>query len=98
MSFDLGDGSSSLALYKPAAAAQDAGVFTEGSGFRGVSFHFRVPRAVVDEVMGKAVAAGDGVVGEASGRPVRVLRLFQRPGRLPLEGHVRLLTAGTAVA
>ena len=43
VSFDLGDGSSSLALYEREAAARDAGVSSEGSGFRGVSFHFIVP-------------------------------------------------------
>jgi catechol 2,3-dioxygenase-like lactoylglutathione lyase family enzyme len=67
VSFNLGEGSSSLALYPREAAAQDAGVSSEGSGFRGVSFHFIVPsREVVDEVMGKAVAAGGGVVKEAA--------------------------------
>ncbi len=67
VSFNLGDGSSSLALYNREAAAQDAGVSSEGSGFRGVSFHFIVPsRDAVDEVMGKAVAAGGGVVKEAA--------------------------------
>ena len=39
----LGEGSSSLALYEREAAAKDAGVSSEGSGFRGVSFHFIVP-------------------------------------------------------
>ena len=67
VSFNLGEGSSSLALYEREAAAQDAGVSAEGSGFRGVSFHFIVPsREGVDEVMGKAVAAGGGIVKEAS--------------------------------
>ena len=57
-SFVLGDGSSSLALYQWEAAAQDAGVSSEGSGFRGVSFHFIVQSCeAVDEVMGNAVAA-----------------------------------------
>jgi predicted enzyme related to lactoylglutathione lyase len=66
VSFNLGDGSSSLALYPREAAAQDAGVSSEGSGFRGVSFHFIVSsREAVDEVMGNAVAAGGGVVKEA---------------------------------
>ena len=65
--FDLGDGSSSLALYPREAAAQDAGVSSEGSGFRGVSFHFIVPSSeAVDEVMSNAVAAGGGVVKEAA--------------------------------
>ena len=67
VSFNMGNGSSSLALYQWEAAAQDAGVSPEGSGFRGVSFHFVVPsREAVDEVMGKAVAAGGGVVKEAA--------------------------------
>jgi catechol 2,3-dioxygenase-like lactoylglutathione lyase family enzyme len=67
VSFDLGDGSSSLALYEREAAAQDAGVSSEGSGFRGVSFHFFVGSpGDVDEVMARAVAAGGAVVREAS--------------------------------
>ena len=43
VSFNMGDGSSSLALYEREAAAQDAGVSSEGSGFRGVSLHNIVP-------------------------------------------------------
>jgi catechol 2,3-dioxygenase-like lactoylglutathione lyase family enzyme len=67
VSFNLGDGSSSLALYEREAAAQDAGVSSEGSGFRGVSFHFIVPSSgAVDEVMDKAVAAGGSVLKEAA--------------------------------
>jgi catechol 2,3-dioxygenase-like lactoylglutathione lyase family enzyme len=67
VSFNLGEGSSSLALYQREAAAQDAGVSSEGSGFRGVSFHFIVPSSeAVDEVMGNAVAADGGVVKEAA--------------------------------
>ena len=42
MKFNLGEGSSSLALYEREAAAQDAGVSSEGSGFRGVSFRYVV--------------------------------------------------------
>ena len=68
ISFNLGDGSSSLALYEREAAAQDAGVSSEGSGFRGVSFHHIVPsREAVDEVIANAVAAGGSVVKEAAG-------------------------------
>jgi catechol 2,3-dioxygenase-like lactoylglutathione lyase family enzyme len=67
VSFNLEDGSSSLALYEREAAAQDAGVSSEGSGFRGVSFHYIVPSSeAVDEVMGNAAAAGAGVVKEAA--------------------------------
>ena len=67
VSFDLGEGSSSLALYEREAAAQDAGVSSEGSGFRGVSFHHIVSsNEDVDEVMAKAVAAGGTVVKEAA--------------------------------
>jgi uncharacterized protein len=67
VSFNLGDGSSSLALYRREAAAQDAGVPPEGSGFRSVSFHYIVPsREAVDEVMANAVAAGGSVAREAA--------------------------------
>ena len=65
MSFDLGDGSSSLALYEWAAAARDAGVSPEGSGFRGMSLHFIVESSdAVNEVISNAVAAGGAVVKE----------------------------------
>ncbi|TDC95706.1 VOC family protein [Actinomadura sp. 7K507] len=63
----LGDGSSMLALYEREAAAQDAGVSPEGSGFRGVSFHFITDsRDEVDEVMRAAEAAGGTVVKAAA--------------------------------
>jgi uncharacterized protein len=68
VSFALGEGSSSLALYPREAAAQDAGVSPEGSGFRGVSFHHIVSsREEVDDVIKSAVAAGGEVVKEPSG-------------------------------
>ena len=61
----LGDGSG-LALYEWEAAAQDAGVAAEGSGFRGVSFHFITDtREAVDEAMENAVAAGATVTKAA---------------------------------
>lgn len=64
---DLGDGSSSLALYPRAAAAADAGVSAEGSGFPGVSFHHIVTsRDAVDDALTRAVAAGATIVREAA--------------------------------
>ena len=67
VALDLGEGSSTLALYPREGAAQDAGVSPEGSGFRGVSFHFIVDSsAEVDEVIGQAVAAGGSVVKDAA--------------------------------
>ena len=68
VSFKLGEGSSSLALYEWEAAAQDAGVSPDGSGFRGVSFHYIVSsRETVDEVMRNAKRAGGNVVKEPAG-------------------------------
>jgi uncharacterized protein len=65
VSINLGEESSSLALYPRDAAAQDAGVSAEGSGFRGVSFHYIVSsREEVDEVLGQARAAGGDLVKE----------------------------------
>jgi uncharacterized protein len=67
LSFSLGDGSSSLAMYEREAAAQDAGVPAEGSGFRGVSLHCVVSsNDEVDELMNNAVAAGGAVVKPAA--------------------------------
>ena len=80
VSFNLGEGSSSLALYEREAAAQDAGVSSEGSGFRGVSFHYIVPsKEAVDEVMSQAVAAGGGVVKEAAAVPWGYSGYFSDP-------------------
>jgi hypothetical protein len=80
VSFDLGEGSSSLALYPREAAAQDAGVSPEGSGFRGVSFHHIVPSSeAVDEAMARAVAAGASVVREATASPYGYFGYFSDP-------------------
>ncbi|MDG6110103.1 VOC family protein [Dactylosporangium aurantiacum] len=67
VSFNLGDGSPQLALYEWEAAAQDAGVPSEGSGFRGTSFHLNPQsRDEVNETIRNAVAAGGSVVKEAA--------------------------------
>ena len=80
VSLDLGEGSSSLALYDREAAAQDAGVSSEGSGFPGVSFHYIVSsKEAVDEVMASAVAAGGGVVREAAASPYGYFGYFSDP-------------------
>jgi catechol 2,3-dioxygenase-like lactoylglutathione lyase family enzyme len=64
---DLGEASSKLALYEWDAAARDAGVSAEGSGFRGVSLHLVTDsRDEVDEVMRAAEAAGGTVVKAAA--------------------------------
>lgn len=63
----LGFGTGSeIALYPRAAAAKDAGVDAEGSGFAGVSFHQTLGAPTeVDELIARAVAAGGGVVRAA---------------------------------
>jgi catechol 2,3-dioxygenase-like lactoylglutathione lyase family enzyme len=79
VSLDLG-GSSSLALYDREAAAADAGVSPEGSGFRGVSFHYIVDSSeAVDEVMKDAVAAGGETVKEAAGTQWGYFGYFSDP-------------------
>jgi catechol 2,3-dioxygenase-like lactoylglutathione lyase family enzyme len=89
--FNLDDGSSSLALYEREAAAADAGVSSEGSGFRGVSFHFIVPSSeAVDEVMGDAVAAGGAVVKEASASQWGYFGYFSDP-----DGHLWKVASGS---
>ena len=66
-SFSLGAGSSSLALYQREAAAADAGVPAEGSGFSGVSFHYIVDsRSVVDELLSSAAGSGGAIVKPAA--------------------------------
>jgi uncharacterized protein len=90
VSFNLGEGSSSLALYQWEAAAKDAGVSSEGSGFRGVSFHYIVPSShAVDEVMGNAVAAGGAVVRQAAASPWGYFGYFSDP-----DGYLWKVAAG----
>jgi uncharacterized protein len=90
VSFNLGEGSSSLALYQWEAAAKDAGVSSEGSGFRGVSFHYIVPSSqAVDEVMGNAVAAGGAVVRQPAASPWGYFGYFSDP-----DGYLWKVAAG----
>lgn len=85
---NLGPGSSSLALYDRKAAAQDAGVSPEGSGFSGVSLHYIVPtREDVDEVLANAVAAGAGLAREAISVPWGYFGYFSDP-----DGHLWKVT------
>ncbi|WP_055565292.1 VOC family protein [Streptomyces atriruber] len=61
----MGPGSSMLALYEWEAAARDAGVPAEGTGFRGVSLHHLTDsRGEVDATVEAARAAGGTVVKE----------------------------------
>ena len=67
VSLKTGEGTSSIALYERAAAAADAGVAPEGSGFPGVSLHCIVDSAAaVDALMDRAVAAGGTIVRAAA--------------------------------
>jgi predicted enzyme related to lactoylglutathione lyase len=66
--------------YEREAAAQDAGVSSERSGFRGVSFHHIVPsREAVDETMAIAIASGGRVVREAAEAPWGYFGYFSDP-------------------
>lgn len=63
----LGPNSSSIALYPRDAAAEDAGVPPEGTGFRGFSLHYIVDSTdAVDTAVARAVDAGAAVVREAA--------------------------------
>jgi len=80
VSFKLGEGTSSLALYPWESAARDAGVSSESSGFRGVSFHYIVASSdAVDAVLHDAVDAGGTVVREAVTTPWGYFGYFSDP-------------------
>ncbi|MGQ0549940.1 MAG: VOC family protein [Armatimonadota bacterium] len=66
VSFNLGNGSSALALYTWDALAADAGVASDGSGFRGITLSYIVPSAErVDEVLAQAKRAGGKIAKPA---------------------------------
>ena len=67
VSVGLGEDMPALASYERSAAAEDAGVPADGSGFTGVSFHHLVATpADVDQVMEQALAAGATAVRPAA--------------------------------
>jgi catechol 2,3-dioxygenase-like lactoylglutathione lyase family enzyme len=87
---EFGEGSSSVALYPWAAAADDAGVPSEGSGFRGASFHHIVDsNEAVDEVIRAAVEAGATVTREAAGTRWGYFGYFSDP-----DGHLWKVATG----
>jgi catechol 2,3-dioxygenase-like lactoylglutathione lyase family enzyme len=66
VSFNLGNGSSALALYTWNALAADAGVASDGSGFRGITLNYIVPSAEhVDEVLAQVQRAGGTIARPA---------------------------------
>ncbi len=84
------DGGSSLALYERSAAAADAGVPAEGSGFAGVSFHHIVAsNGEVDDVMARASAAGASTVRPATNVQWGYFGYFADP-----DGHLWKVAAG----
>jgi uncharacterized protein len=84
------DGGSALALYERSAAAADAGVPPEGSGFSGVSFHYIVgSNDEVDDVMAKAAAAGADTVRPAATVQWGYFGYFGDP-----DGHLWKVAAG----
>jgi uncharacterized protein len=65
-SFDMGDGSSGLALYTREGLAEDAGVAADGRGFRAFTLSYVVPSPErVDEVLSAAESAGAEILKAA---------------------------------
>jgi len=68
VSFSLNNGSSSLGLLARSALAEDAGVATEGSGFRGITFSCVVPsKERVEAVLAEAERAGGKIAKPGQG-------------------------------
>jgi len=66
VSFNMGEGSSGLALYKWDALAEDAGVDPKGDGFRGVTLNqYVASNEDVDDLLAKAESAGGQIVRPA---------------------------------
>jgi uncharacterized glyoxalase superfamily protein PhnB len=70
VSFNLGDGSSTLALYRREALAKDAGVPASGSGFRGFTLSLIVDSAAdVNAALARAEGAGGEIAKPAQRAP-----------------------------
>jgi predicted lactoylglutathione lyase len=90
ISFNLGDGSAELGLYKRDALAADAGVSPDGSGFSGVTLHYIVKSSErVDEVLTQAESAGGKIVKPAQKAQWGYFGWFADP-----DGHLWKVAAG----
>jgi catechol 2,3-dioxygenase-like lactoylglutathione lyase family enzyme len=90
VSFKLGDGSPELGLYPREALAADAGVASEGNGFRGVTLnHIVSSPQEVDEMMALAERAGAKIVRPAEKVQWGYFGYFSDP-----DGHLWKVAAG----